>query len=225
MRHEIRLSLEIDFDISEPDVLPEASGKDLKYLGQLLASLDELVHDTAWPQTRQGEFLEYVTRDVYEFSCAIRTEAAAGRWTVATSLMRPLQERSEYALAAAVDPRFAERYFEYIESQIDKDVTRRTRGIADDSRGVINRWENDGQGEGRLLEISKMLNSIGSELLHSAVGLSGEDEAILRNRSLIRTMLIGRVQCAVSNVMLAVKVLNLDHTKAWHRALSVVTLC
>ena len=61
----------------------------------LISSLDalaELLRDTSWPESRQGEFLGYVTRDVYEFACAIRSEAAADRWTVAASLIRPLQD-------------------------------------------------------------------------------------------------------------------------------------
>ena len=94
MKHTIRFSLEIDFDTPNLPVLPEDAGADFRYLDQLLDALSQLVCDTPWPGSDQGEFLDYVARDVYEFACAIRMEAAAGRWTVATSLIRPLQERS-----------------------------------------------------------------------------------------------------------------------------------
>ena len=224
MKHELRLSLDIDFETSELQVLPEAAGMDFMYLDQLLDALSRLIHDTLWPSSRQGEFLEYVIRDVHEFGCAIRAEAEAGRWTVAAALIRSLQERSEYALAAAVDSTFPKKYVESINEQIDKNFTASSRQLADIARGVIDRWAKESHGKDGLLEVSIRLNKIGSEILHRAVGLSGEAEEIVKARPGLLRMASGRVQCALANVMLAIKVIGGDDTKAWQEAQSIMTL-
>ena len=224
MTRELRISLDINFCSSDLQVLPEAAGTDVEYLGLLLNVLSQLVRDTAWPESRQGEFLDYVVRDVYEFGCAIHSEAAVGRWTVAASLMRPLQERSEYALAAAVDRTLPDRYIKNLTEQVNKSFTTRSRKLAEIARGAIDRWAKVSHGKDGLLEASITLNKIGSEILHHAVGLSGEAEEIVRHRPLLLTMASGRMQCAVANVMLAIKVMGLHHTKAWQRALPIVTL-
>ena len=159
MRHMIRLSLEIDFDAPDLEALPTDAGADFRYLDQLLAALFTLVRDTPWPESSQGEFLDYVTRDVYEFASAIRMEAAAGRWTVAASLMRPLQERSEYTLATAIDSSFRDTYIEHINSLIDKKFTGRSkqRQLVQIARGAIGRWSKKYYGKDGLLETSKTL--------------------------------------------------------------------
>ena len=172
----------------------------------------------------QGEFLDYVTRDVYEFACAIRMEAAAGRWMVATSLIRPLQERSEYALAAAIDSSFRDRFVEYINTQIDKKFTGRSRQLVQIARGAIDRWATESHGKDGLLETSITLNRIGSEILHHGIGLSREAEEIVEARPWLLKMASGRVQCGMANVMLAIKVMGGNDTDAWRRALAIVTL-
>ena len=224
MKYELRLSLDIEFETSELPVLPEAAGTDFIYLKQLLDALSRIIHDTPWPASRQGEFIDYVVRDVYEFGCAIRTEAEAGRWTVAMALMRPLQERSEYALAAAVDTTFPKRYIESINEQIDKNFTARSRQLADIARGAIDRWARKSHGQDGLLEVSIRLNKVGSEILHRAIGLSGEAEEIVKVRPGLLTMASGRVQCALVNVMLAIKVIGGNDTEAGQEAQSIVTL-
>ena len=213
-RHDPGLSPEANFATSDRQLLPEASGKDFRYLDQLLDALAALVHDINWPESLQGEFLDYMTRDVYEFGCAIRSEAAAGRWTVATSLMRPLQERAEYALAAAIDPSFVERYVEYMAATIDPNFTRRRNEPVSDARGIMDRWSKENHGDDRLLRASKTLYSIGSQMLHNAFGLSGRAEAIVKIRPGLLEMVSGRVQCAAANVMLAIKVMGKDDTEA-----------
>ena len=224
MRHMIRLALEIDFDAPDLEGLPEDAGADFTYLDQLLTVLSTLVDDTPWPESAQGEFLDYVTRDVYEFACAIRMEAAAGRWTVAASLIRPLQERSEYALAAAVDSTFPSRYVESINEQIHKNFSARSRQLADIARGAIDRWAKQSHGKDGLLEVSIRLNKIGSEVLHHGIGLSREAEEIVAARPGLLRMVSGRVQCGIANVMLAIKVVGGNDTEAWRKALAVVTL-
>ena len=51
-------------------------------------------------------------------------EANSGRWNVAMALIRPLQERSEYALAAAVDPEFFATYRKRMGQQIETGLQR-----------------------------------------------------------------------------------------------------
>ena len=220
----MRFTLEIDFDTPNLRVLPEDAGADFRYLDQLLDALSQLVCDTPWPGSDQGEFLDYVARDVYEFACAIRMEAAAGRWTVATSLLRPLQERSEYALAAAIDSSFRDRYVEHINAQIGKKFTGRSRRLVEFARGAIDRWATGSHGKDGLLEASMTLNKIGSEVLHHAIGFSGEAEDIMRGCPALLRMASGRVQCGMANVMLAIKVMGGHDTEAWRRALAIVTL-
>ena len=226
MKHTIRFSVEIDFDTPSLRVLPEDAGADFRYLDQLLDALSQLVRDTPWPGSVQGEFLDYVTRDVYEFACAIRMEAAAGRWTAAMSLIRPLQERSEYALAAAIDSSFRDTYVEYINTQIDTKFTAssRKRPLVQIARGAINRWAKESHGKDGLLETSITLNKIGSEILHHGIGFSGEAEEIVQARPWLLRMASGRVQCGMAKVMLAIKVMGGNDTDAWRRASAIVTL-
>ena len=224
MRHEFRLSLEINFDTADLQVLPEDSGRDLGYLDQLLDALAGLVRDTTWPESLQGEFLRYVTKDVYEFGCAIREEVAADRWTAAMSLIRPLQERSEYALAASVDSTFPDRYIKSINEQIDKNFNVRSRNLIEVARGAINRWAKKTHDQDGLLQSSITLNKIASEILHHAVGLSRDADKIVEARPGLLSMACGRVQCATANILLAAKVMGTNDTKAWQRALSVVAL-
>ena len=224
MRQTFRFSLEIDFDALGAQALPETAGRDFGYLDRLLEALSQLLHDTTWPESDQGEFLDYVTRDVYEFGYAIRTEAAAGRWTVAASLIRPLQERSEYALATAIDPGFRNKYVEYLDTQISKNFAGRSRQLVQVARGTIDRWAKESEGTDGLLETSISLNKIGSEILHHAIGLSGEAEEIVKARPEILKMLGGRTQCAVAKVLLAIQVIEEHHTKAWRQTAIVIRL-
>ena len=223
MKQTIRLSLEIDFDALGAHALPESAGTDFGYIDQLLEALSQLLKDTAWPKSDQGEFLDYVTRDVYEFGYAIRTEAAAGRWTVAASLIRPLQERSEYAVATAIDPSFRDRWLEYIDKQARQNFSGKSRQLVQTARGTINRWAKESKGTDGLLETSISLNKIGSEILHHFIGLSGDAEEIAKIRPDVLKMLGGRIQLAVVNILLAIQVIGEDNTKAW-RQTAIITL-
>ncbi len=153
-----------------------AQDPDFRRIDQLLDSLLALICEAAWPESQQGEFLYYVTRNVYEFGCAIRTESAAGRWTAAASLIRPLQERSEYAFAAAIDPRFCDRYMKYMDTQIAKYFTAKHRKLVETARGTIDRWANESEAKVGCLDISISCNRIGSEISHHCIGLTGGQE-------------------------------------------------
>ena len=216
--------VEIDSGTAGGHALPEASGTSFEYLEQLLAMLAQLIREASWPRSTQGEFLDYAVRDVYEFAVAISTEAKADRWTVATSLLRPLQERSEYALAAAVDPKFPRTYLKHMGTQVDKEFAGRSRLLSEIARGTIHRWATESHGEDQLLEASKTLNSIGSELLHHGIGFSSEAEEVKRLRPELLGMAAGRVQCATAKVMLSIKTMGGDQTEAWQRAWGIVTL-
>ncbi|MXY44767.1 MAG: hypothetical protein F4Y50_12060 [Dehalococcoidia bacterium] len=224
MNQSFRFSLKVDFDAPGPPQLPQLSITDFEYMDQLLESLRQLLDDTAWPESIQGEFLEYAALDVYEFGCAIRAEAAAGRWTVAASLMRPLQERAEYTFAAAIDPGFYDKYVEYMDTQIEKEFTAKSRNLVETARGIINRWGKESEGIDGYVSISRSLNKIGSEALHHAVGFSREAAEIAETRPGILKMLTGRIQGALANVLAATQVIEQNHTKAWAQAYSVVFL-
>ena len=224
MNQSFRLSLKVDFDALGPPELPELSGTDFEYMDQLLESLRQLIDDTVWPKSIQGEFLEYAALDVFEFGCAIRAEAAAGRWTVATSLMRPLQERAEYALAAAIDPEFYDKYVEYMDTQIEKNFTAKSRNLVGIARGTINKWGKESQGMDGFVSISRSLNRIGSEALHHAIGFSREAAEIAEARPGVLKMLSGRIRGALANVLVAAQVIEQNHTRAWAQAYSVVLL-
>ena len=120
MKHAFQFSLKIDFDSPALQALSETAGRGFEYLDQLLEALLQVVNGTSWPESDQGEFLAFVTRDVCEFSSAIRIEAKSERWTVVGSLLKPLQERSEYVLVAAVDSGFRDKYLEHVNSRVDK---------------------------------------------------------------------------------------------------------
>ena len=224
MNQSFRFSLKVDFDALGPPELPELAGTDFEYIDQLLESLRQLLDDTAWPESIQGEFLEYVALDIYEFGCAIRAEAAAGRWTVAASLMRPLQERSEYALASAIDSGFCDKYVEHWDTQIEKKFTAKSRNLVETARGIINRWGKESKGIDGFVSISISLNRIGSEMLHHAVGFSREAVEIAGVRPGILKMLSGRIRGALANVLVATQVIEQNHTEAWSQAHSIVFL-
>ncbi|MCY4435810.1 MAG: hypothetical protein OXE05_00575 [Chloroflexi bacterium] len=217
-------SFKLNIQFPESKLSPGSASTDFAYIDQLLEALCQLIRATTWPESRQGEFLDYVTRDVHEFGLAIREEAAAGRWTAAASLMRPLQERSEFALAAAIDSEFSAKYIKYMESQIGKSFTGKSRNLVESARGTIRRWEVGSNGKDCLLQISVDLNKIGSELLHNGIGLSRESEEIVRARSGLFKVMSGRVHLGVVNVLLAIKVLGRNNTKAWHKALGTVSI-
>ncbi|MCE2457980.1 MAG: hypothetical protein J4G14_09215 [Dehalococcoidia bacterium] len=224
MKYTFQYSLEIDFQSHALQLLPEAAGMDFTYLDQLLDSLSELISNTTWPRSLQGEFLNYVTLDVYEFGYAIRTEAAAGRWTVAVSLMRPLQERSEYALAAAIDPSFSEDYLTRLNTLTEEKFSRQHRGMVEGARGKIDQWVKKSHGIDGHFEASRTLNKVGSEMLHHAIGLSREHEEIAKARPELLKMATGRVLAAVAIVLLAIKVIGEADTSAWRKTSGIVNL-
>lgn len=222
MNQSLRLSLQVDVAALDPPGPPERSGTDFGYMDQLLESLRRLLDDTVWPESTQGEFIEYAALDVYEFGCAIRAEAEAGRWTVAASLMRPLQERAEYAIAAAIDPGFYDKYVEYMDTQIEKKFTARSRNLVGTARGIIHRWAKESEGVDGYVSISIPLNRVGSEALHHAVGFSREAAEIAEARPGILKMLTGRIQGALANVLLVAQIIEQNHTSAWAQAYNVV---
>lgn len=223
MKYTLKYSLETEIQSSTFQPLPALAGSGLEYLDQLLEALSQLVSQTGWPESQQGEFLDYVTRDVYEFGLAIRKEAAEKRWSVVAALMRPLHERSEYVLAAAVDSSFHEKFLKYLDSQAIKGFTDRPRNMDSEARGTIDRWATTSHGQDGLLEISKSLNKYGSLLLHHGIGLSGVLANNMETRCGLLKMASSRVLCALANVLLAIQALGVNDTEAWHKARRLVS--
>ena len=94
---------------------------------------------------------------------------------------------------------------ESINEQTDANFTARSRRLADITRGAIDRWAKESHAKDGLLEVSIRLNKIGSEILHRAIGLSGEAEEIVEVRRGLLKMASGRVQCALVKVVDFVK--------------------
>ena len=141
---------------------------------------------------------------------------------VAVALIRPLQERSEYALAAAIDPAFVATYRSRMGRQIETGFKDRSRLLVEEARGIVDRWAITSKGTDGLLEISKDLNRIGSELLHHGIGLSrvsSADDALRRG---LASMTHGRAQLALANVLLAIQIVDTADAATWHAARHVL---
>lgn len=222
MKQTFRLSLEVELYAAATDALAERPDTDLGRLRAVLEAYSNVVDATVWPESEQGEFLEYVTEDVGEFIRATSAEADAGRWSVAAALIRPLQERSEYALAVAIDPAFVATYRTRLDRLIESGFEGRSRLLVEEARGIINRWAVTPTGEDGLLETSRTLNRIGSEVLHHGIGLSRvatDNDEVRRG---LATMTHGRAQLSLANVLLAIQVVDAADTAAWRTAQRVL---
>ena len=80
MKQTLRLSLEVELHSAAVDALAGHPDTDLNRLREVLEAYSRVVHATAWPESEQGEFLEFVTQDIEEFITATSAEANAGRW-------------------------------------------------------------------------------------------------------------------------------------------------
>ena len=221
MKQTFRLSLEVELH-SAADALAGHPDTDLSQLKQVLEACFRVVEAAAWPESEQGEFLEFVTQDVGEFGTAMYAEASVGRWNVATALIRPLQERSEYALAAAIDRQFFATYRRRMDRQIDTGFNDRSRLLIEEARGIVGRWAATSRDADGLLKTSRDLNRIGSELLHHGIGLSRVSADNDEVRRALVTMAHGRAQLALANVLLAIQIVGAADTAAWHAARRVL---
>ena len=173
MKETFRLSIEVELRSAASDALAGHSNTDLDQLRKVLGAYARVIEDTVWLESEQGAFLEFVAQDVQEFSAAIRAEAEAGRWNVAIALLRPLQERSEYVLAAAVDQGFYERYRSRMGRQIETGLKDGSRLLAEDARGTIDRWVRRSKNTEGLLATGRGLNRVASELLTTVSACPG----------------------------------------------------
>ena len=220
MKQTLRLTLELELHSAATVALAGRPDTDLSQLREVLEAYCGVVDATVWPATEQGEFQEFVTQDVEEFSTAIYAEASASRWNVAVALIRPVQERSEYALAAAIDPAFVATYRRRMGRQIEAGFKGRARLLVEEGREESStagpsRRTAPSNGTDGLLKISKDLNRIGSEVLHHGIGLSrvsADNDELLRG---LVTMAHGRAQLAVANVLLAIEIVGAADTAAW----------
>ena len=218
MKETFRLSIEVELRSAASDALAGHSNTDLDQLRKVLGAYARVIEDTVWPESEQGAFLEFVAQDVHEFSAAIRAEAEAGRWNIAIALLRPLQERSEYVLAAAVDQGFYERYRSRMGRQIETGLKDGSRLLAEDARGTIDRWVRRSKNTEGLLATGRGLNRVASELLHHGVGLSRVSAANDALRQGLASMAYGRVQAALAYVLWAIEIVGAADTAAWRAA-------
>ena len=158
-------------------MVPEAAAEDIgvEDLDQLLEAVSQLVRETEWPKSAQGVFLSDSIADAFELSSAIREAFGSGRFTTVTVLFRPLQERSEYLLAAAIDPSFADEYQAYVNERdangFTGHVTARKMDRA--ARDIIgHRERQEPQGPFGMEEASEVLYRLNSEIQHRGIGIS-----------------------------------------------------
>ena len=201
-------------------MVPETDAKGFGYLDQLLEALSQLISETEWPDSDQGRFIRLSIADVHEFSSAIREEIEAGRWTVALSLVRPLQERSHYAHAAGIDPAFVNRYRKRAKQLREQDLEDKTtsRLMVEDARGTIRQWVGDSKGEGGPLDVSIALHNSGSELLHHGVFLSFVARHDSDHRRGFLALVCERVLIALMDAVFAIERLGVDDTQAFRCA-------
>lgn len=220
MKQTFRLWLEVQLRSAATQASAGDSSTDLNNLRGVVEACSRVVEETAWPESEQGEFLEFVAQDVGEFSAAMYAEATSGRWNVAVALARPLQERSEYAVAAAIDPEFFATYRRRADQQIESGFNARSRGLVEEARGIIDRWATSRGADG-FIKISTRLNRTGSELLHHGIGLSqvsADDEFRLG----LATVTHSQARQALANVLLAIQIVDAADTVAWDAARHVL---
>ena len=191
-------------------------------LDGLIEVLTRLLDDTVWPKSEQGEFIDYATRDVHELCCAAREEAKLGRWLAAITLLRPLQERSEYSIAAAISPSFVGDYLGRTKATIESDFNAKPRALIQAARGIIDNWAVESRGVDGFMKSSVRLNRIGSTVQHDAIGWSSEHESISINRPGFLETLSGRVLIALIHVLIAIQAIDAHGTDAWRKAAQVV---
>ena len=206
-------------------MVPETTSEDLGYFDQLLETLSQLVGETAWPETKQGEFLRYAADDVLELSFVIRAAAGTGRFTAATALMRPLHERSEYLLAAAIEPGFADEHEAYIKKLAERELESRPTARKMDrvARAIIGSWEERVIPEPiRLKKKSETLYGRTSEIQHRGVGASRAARQNPEERHGALVAVRGQVETALRFVLLTVAIVGMKDTQAWRRAKALV---
>lgn len=136
------------------------------------ALLQYLVDETKWPDTTQGEFLDYLSADVLEIASSIRSLAVSELWTTVALLGRPLYERSQFLLAAAIDPAFFDVYRQQMEVRIASDFQKKPGLLAGEARRVIDQWDQKKKDNSKLDDVARYAWSTSSELLHHSIGMS-----------------------------------------------------
>ena len=204
--------------------MPETAGEDFRYFDQLLEAMSQLISETKWPETKQGEFLRHAVEDVLEVSAVIRAAAGAGCFSTAAALLRPLHERSEYLVAAAIEPGFADEHEAYITDLPERELGSRptARKLDRAARGIISSWEEEAEIPIGLTEKSKALYGNTSEIQHRGVGASWAARQNPEERHAALVAVRGQVETALRFVLLTVAILKLTDTQAWRRARALV---
>lgn len=195
----------------------------------------ELVSDTTWPATKHGVAVQVYGMDVAQFCEAVRSEYQADRFSVCMALFRPLRERSEFMLAAAIDGDFARQQIDFIENHKGEPLGGRNlsqsaagRARNGEARGVIARWERD-----------TALSDDGSTSLDARIGLQGLGSALTHPNlmSPARSRVIaaspkervdfirlahGVVLTALGETVASIQLVGAIPTDAWLRAREII---
>jgi hypothetical protein len=158
---------------------PEPTVDDILMAGAaLVAEFERLRAESGWAgqdAERERPVLSLLSWDLSQFMAASLETAAAGRWSVAHSFPRLIQERAEYLIAAHADPKFAMQLWgalealEHVEYD-DGKIPRIREGIA---RGIVRKWSegrtNDATGSRRFLENLIRMKDVGSLMVHPSL--------------------------------------------------------
>ena len=196
---------------------------DSEYVDEMLDCFAGVVEAAGWPESDQGEFLDWIVRDVYELSSAVCSELRADRFVSAVALARSLHERYTYASAAARDSEFFVRYLEHLMKQRKRGFVGRGKSMVQPARDVIfDPLEGADDVHEYLMKIYKRkdvsLYGLGSEAMHNLIGLSRKDDLMVALRSGYERFLISQVLQALVHVVVAIHRIGQPETEAWRRA-------
>ena len=201
--------------------IPKTAGHSFQYFDRLLRTFDQLINDTPWPDPDNADAIpvRHLIEDVYELSAAMRTEAEAGRWTTTVLLIRPLFERSQYALAVAIKPAFGEEILQYLREEFAKPS--KPRGLVEKARGIITPWA-ESRGQSEFLQRMVSQSRFVSDLQHHAIGWSQSvRESCESRRDALETLCYG-VKEALAGIVCAIEAMEAHDTVTWRRARSTV---
>ena len=199
--------------------VPKTAGNNFRYFDRLLQTFSTLIDDTTWPDPDAAELVRHLIDDTHELSSAMRAEAEAERWTTAVLLIRPLLERSQYALAAAIKPEFGAAYLTYLREEFAEKS--KQRGLVERARGINARWA-EARGDAGFLQESISQYGLASDIQHHALGWSQRAKVDREARRAALSILCHCVKEALAGPVLAIEVMEANDTLAWRRARSVV---
>ena len=138
-------------------------------IDNLALAARKLAVDTPWPSTDQGRACGPLAIDIAEHCWLFAAGYLNGRLSATLSLARPLTERLQTIMAAAMDAAFARRYLDT--GVAVGEPRKRQRARADDARGILGRKRHPNDREAQKLFHEELASLLGtqSEYLHGSL--------------------------------------------------------